>query len=285
MKEITFCSLINYPTKEELLIKEFFFSRNKLKKYLAKKDLKKVINKGDVISVPIDLMNHHLVNPQYTGAEVEVLYEDENIIVMNKPYNLHGHALSYLDSSTINNFVRSKFKCETLSVEDDEKGLLYRLDFVTSGVLIYSKSLTLLKKVRDSFSSVVKTKEYLAVVKGCFNQEGAKRHFLIGSGQKGKKVIESRDESLGKECHAYFKKLQYNKELDISLVQIELKTGFRHQIRSQLSILGFPILGDELYGGERADRVYLHAKRYIVEIDEKELEFIKIPSGAYWKLS
>jgi 23S rRNA pseudouridine1911/1915/1917 synthase len=49
---------------------------------------------------------------------------------------------------------------------------------------------------------------------------------------------------------------------DKSLLMIELKTGLRHQIRAQLSYLGFPILGDELYGGNKAERLYLHAWRY-----------------------
>ena len=64
------------------------------------------------------------------------------------------------------------------------------------------------------------------------------------------------------------KKIHYNSEKNCSLLMVKLKTGLRHQIRAQLSYLGYPILGDELYGGSSSLRIFLHAFYYEIPLKE-----------------
>jgi 23S rRNA pseudouridine1911/1915/1917 synthase len=128
-------------------------------------------------------------------------------------------------------------------------------------VLVLAKTEKKFDEIRNDFFQVVKEKYYLAIVKGDFDREGRWEHFFSPYGVKGSKqlvgAIEKKDHSRGVlECL----KVQYMK--GYSLILVRLKTGLRHQIRAQLAFLGFPILGDTLYGGVEEKRIYLHAWRY-----------------------
>jgi 23S rRNA pseudouridine1911/1915/1917 synthase len=110
----------------------------------------------------------------------------------------------------------------------------------------------------------MKRKVYLAIVDGEFNQEGFHRQNFASFGAKGEKqVLSNSVDAQVAESEIYFlEKVGTNQ----SLVMVILKTGIRHQIRAQLSSLGFPILGDTLYGGPEAPRLFLHSWLYEWEI-------------------
>ncbi len=272
------CILDEYESLEKFLL-ECGHSKNRMKNYFSKKYLRKGLRKRDVVDLPLDFLNLNIINPVYTGEEIEIISESNEFIVLDKPYNKHGHALKYSETESILNFLRNRYKISTLtSVEQVEKGLLYRLDYVTSGVLIYCKNLSSWKTLRENFQTLVNKKSYYAIVNGEFDKNGEITHFLKGSQRDGHKIIESDD---GVEVCAKFKCLKYDRERDISLVNIDLKTGFRHQIRAQLSFLGFPILGDSLYGGLEANRVYLHAHYYSLSLNAEEYNFKSIPDGLF----
>ncbi len=281
-RDVEFSSLIDHETIEGLLTQEFFFSKNQIKKFLKKKFLSRTVKRGDVIVLPLNLVNHSLVNP-VCQLEMPIIHEDEQVVVLNKVDGIHGHPQSYLENNTVLNFLRARGVYSSMNMKEYEKGLLYRLDSVTSGVLIYAKSIELALAVRDDFSRFIKGKTYLALSRGRFDREGRHFHKLQGSGAKGSKVIERVN---GIECFATYKLAHYDEEKNISEIEISLETGFRHQIRAQLSLLGFPIVGDTLYGGEEADRVYLHALRYEVQLDDESQSFECLPlNGDYWKTS
>lgn len=256
----------------ELLQKKLHYSKNSIKNHLTKKQIDKDIHQKDVISLPINLVNMNLINPNYTGVQIEIIFEDENFIVLNKPENMHGHCLNYEEDDTVLNFLRSKYNLAFLSeaiASNHERGLLYRLDSTTSGVLIFVKDQVVHEKLRDNFSKIAHKKEYLALVEGNLDIDKFVIHTLAGSEQKGQKIINS---ATGVECRAHYKSLLKIKEF--TLVRVILQTGFRHQIRAQLSLIGHPIVGDKLYGaiGE-APRIYLHALRYEIELDGEVLTF------------
>jgi 23S rRNA pseudouridine1911/1915/1917 synthase len=259
------CILESYSNLEELLNKELLFSKSFLKKSLSKAYLVKSIREKDELELNVEILNRGLINPVYSGEEIEVLLENENYIAINKPAGIHGHPHSYSETDTALNFIRSKFNIPHLSTPQDESEstLLYRLDKETSGVLIFCKNKNHHQSIRDSFNSLVKEKEYLAIVKGKFNQEGTHRHDLKASGSKGSvmKALAPTDKSVSIEVRL----VEYNEAEDYSLVKVHLGQGSRHQIRCQLSEIGFPILGDTLYGGDKAQRLFLHAYKYTIE--------------------
>jgi 23S rRNA pseudouridine1911/1915/1917 synthase len=125
--------------------------------------------------------------------------------------------------------------------------------------------------MRHGFNERIKRKIYWAIVEGDFNQEGSWTHSFRAMGVKGaKQKVDLHYHPDAHEGHLVVQKIAYKEGK--SLLMINLKTGLRHQIRAQLSALGFPILGDELYGGKKAERLYLHALRY--EWDKEEAEDI-----------
>lgn len=261
MKHNNLCSIKSYNTLKEFLNKELLFSSNSIKKLLPKKIIQREVRAKDELDIDRNFLNQKLINPTYVGELIEVIDECDNFIILNKPEGIHGHPLKYSENDTVLNYLRA---CHTrvelgMESEDKERGLLYRLDAPTSGVLIYVKDKKLHHELRENFSSEVKSKKYLAIVCGKLEIDRDVVDSLKGSGEKGSKVICSDD---GIRCESKIKTLRYNEGSDTTLVQVDLKTGFRHQIRVQLSNLGFPILGDSLYGGRESKRIYLHAFEY-----------------------
>jgi 23S rRNA pseudouridine1911/1915/1917 synthase len=234
-----------------------------LKKYFTSTELKQKIHAKDLSRLPLDLVNHLQVNPVYDGPEVKILSETNNYLAIHKPASIHSHPLKYSDTNTVLNYLASidHFQCLTVNAENYDRGLLYRLDYETSGVLLLAKNPTLFLELRHNFETQMKRKIYFAVVEGEFNRDGIHSHHFKGAGEKGSKQKVSEKPMLDSREGVFNVKtiLKMNNK---SLLMIEHKTGLRHQIRSQLSHLGFPILGDELYGGNKAERLFLHAWRY-----------------------
>ena len=273
--EITF--LKKYPSLELALIDLLQISQNKLKKYLNKKKRSQNVLEKKTFSLPLNIINHHSINPQYLGKIPQIIYEDSHFIVLDKPSNIHSHPLEYGDSHNCLSFLRSigKGKLLDTNTSTQERGLINRLDFETSGVLCYTKSLENHKDFRRHFSTFVKEKIYYAQVNSLFICEGKMTHYLTPSGPRGKKMIISPNKQPNSlEAQAIFQRFQYCSQKNMSSVKIELISGVRHQIRAQLAFLGFPIRGDSLYGGSPAQRLYLHAHCYEIQTTEKNYKFI-----------
>ncbi|EQC45445.1 RluA family pseudouridine synthase [Bacteriovorax sp. Seq25_V] len=263
MKPLTkFCSINSYHSIKELLNQELHFSAALLKKHLPKKFLEKSVRAQDEIELPLDLVNNNFINPRYEGNEIQVIFEDQDFIVLNKPAGIHGHALEYSEDITVLNFLRSYKNLKFLAGKSDnsERGLLYRLDFETSGVLIFVKDESLHRELRENFSSLMKEKTYLALIEGKLEIDREVRNYLQGSSSKGAVV---KEDLSGQLCIAHMKTVKVIG--DKTLVEVNLQTGFRHQIRVQLALLGHPIVGDSLYGAQSASRMFLHALKYSLE--------------------
>lgn len=232
-----------------------------LKKYFSRKQQSRVVKSREVLNLPLELVNHYKINPGYNGPNLKIIFENEDLIAIHKPSLIHCHPHSYSDQNTILNFLVMINKWESLLINTQayDRGLLYRLDYETSGVIILAKKISIFKSIRDDFGN--KRKFYWAIVEGNFNQEGDWKHYFESSGKKGmkQKVFNSREEST-LEGELLVVKIMH--QHDKSLLLIKLETGIRHQIRAQLAHLGFPILGDVLYGGASAQRLFLHALRY-----------------------
>ncbi|WP_127714775.1 RNA pseudouridine synthase [Halobacteriovorax sp. HLS] len=275
------CILKNYSTIEELLSKELLFSKSFLKKTFAKNFLNKKVMSKDELYLPLDILNKGLINPIYSNQKIEKIFEDENFLVINKPFGIHGHPHTYLETDTVLNSIRSEYCYEHLTYfqESAESTLLYRLDKETSGVLIFAKSLELHNKCRENFSKIAKRKEYLAVVRGDFNKDGQHQHELTTFGPKGATMKATPCSGSGVTLEV--EKIDYNEQENLSLVKVLLGRGVKHQIRCQLAQIGFPILGDILYGGSESERLFLHAHRYQLEFEGHQLDAIARPSDLF----
>jgi 23S rRNA pseudouridine1911/1915/1917 synthase len=261
---------------KEALQKSLHSSGQQLKKFFSSKQLQRSVLNRDILRLPLDLVNHLHINPEFVGAKPSVIVEDPLYIALHKPPGIHCHPLAYSDKNTLLNYlvVESKFEALNVNREHYDRGLLHRLDFETSGVVLLAKTDRVYQNTRGDFQHEVKKKFYWAIVNGSFDKEGLWTHYFRGTGIKGskQKVTDQETELSTPGSLGVLKVSEHNGK---SLLLVNLKTGLRHQIRAQLSHLGFPIVGDELYGGIQADRLFLHALRYewmeVVEDPNAEL--------------
>jgi 23S rRNA pseudouridine1911/1915/1917 synthase len=290
MELVEFSWLESEPTLKEALKKTLGSSGQLIKRYFSSKEQSRPIEARRSYKLPLDFVNHLQINPEYRGPEIKILAETADYLVLHKPPYVHCHPLAYSDKDTLLNFLASRNKWGPLLInkENYDRGLLYRLDNETSGVMVLAKNEPFLRKIRDQFSSAMKRKFYWAIVEGDFDQEGLWTHHLKATGQKGVKQKVS-DSPLEETQEASLAILKVSTNQGKSLLLINLKTGLRHQIRAQLSHLGFPILGDELYGGKKSDRLFLHALRYefsdVVEDPEADLFHLFFDLNSALKMS
>lgn len=265
---------------EAFLKNDLGLSGQWLKKYeLPKNFLKKDLKPREELTLPLDLLNKNLVSPVYRGEDVTILFENEKFLVVDKPCSIHGHPLRYSDEKNLLSFLRQnkKFGVPSLDLGGQEKGWLYRLDFETSGVLVGCKNVEDYTYIRASFDTSVLRKRYLCVIKGCGPDNGLYEFSYVPTGQQGSKMrAEEYREGRGAAGRTRIEKLFENQ--GFSVYQVDLVTGIRHQIRATFEALGFPLLGDELYGGEKARRLFLHAYEYHLKCQNEEcLKFKSLP--------
>lgn len=275
-KMTKFCILGKESSVEDYLL-ELNITKSQIKKTnLSKKFLEKKLNRSQEIEIPLNLVNQGLIYPTYVGPKIEVIFEDKKILCVNKPPNIHCYPQQYDDQNNIISFLRENLylkKTNFCFERDYEGGLLYRLDFETSGVLFFSKDKDLYLFIRKNFKNVAKTKEYICIVHGKFENPGIHKHFLSAFGPKKSKIRIKENGELG-EGILDIDILNYDIERNLTLLKIRLFTGIRHQIRAQLSHLGYPILGDVLYGGRPSERLFLHAFKYAILIENKNYEIV-----------
>ena len=266
--------LSSYDSLSQALQSTFGMPKKWYKKYgLKKKELIRPVKAKELIHIPLDLVNHRRINPNYSGPPIETIYEDQDFLVLNKPPGIHGHPLLNSDQKNCLSFLRriGKWECLNILANKHERGLLYRLDSGTSGVLVLLKSEENLIYLRSHFTSTVKEKIYWAITSGRANIEGIHEHYLVGSGEK-KSVMQIKN--AGQKSILEILNSRYIKDKNVTFHQIKLATGVRHQIRAQLAFLGHPILGDTLYGGELAERIFLHAYSYNLVLKNKQYQFV-----------
>ena len=263
METVEFSWLHDELSLKDALKKATGSSGQLIKRHFSSKEQDRPVRATQLQRVPLDFINHLKINPIYEGPEVLILNETPDYIVLHKPAGVHCHPLCYSDKDTLLNFLVTIGKWEALNVNESnyDRGLLYRLDQDTSGVMVLAKTEKFLKEMRENFSTAMKRKFYWAIVDGSFDKEGLWTHHFRATGLKGMKQRVS-DNSQEASQNATLAVLKITENQGKSLVLVNLKTGLRHQIRAQLSYLGFPILGDELYGGRKAERLFLHALRY-----------------------
>lgn len=263
---IYFSTLKSADSLEQFLVDEGFATRSWIKKYLSKKQRMQVVYSGMELAIPSAIINSQIIAPCPNKELIDVVEETADILALRKPPGVHCYPLNYQDRESVVNWVRN-YNHELLNVNQQhmDRGLLYRLDYETSGILLYAKNDAVYDHFRNSFNARSE-KRYLAVVHGEIGEHGELVHWLKGAGVKGEHV-KVFDEPVdgASQAELSFSRWAYEDERDLSLVEVTLKTGLRHQIRVQLAMMGFPIVGDTKYGGAQDSRLYLHALSYELE--------------------
>lgn len=195
--------------------------------------------------------------------KLEIIYQDDDCLVVNKPEGILTHSKgAFNPEATVSTFIRKY----TVGMEDNRGGIVHRLDRVTSGLLICAKNESSLNWLQKQFSDRKTIKTYIAVVEGLLDPEEAQIEMPIERNPKKPQTF--RVGPNGKNAITKYHVIETNGKH--SLVELKPVTGRTHQLRVHMAQLGHPIVGDTLYGGQKADRVYLHALSLEIEIPSHE---------------
>lgn len=184
-----------------------------------------------------------------------VIYEDEQVIVVDKPAGIISHARGkFWQEASVASFIRDKVS-SSQDPHSERAGIVHRLDRATSGVMICAKNTESLKYLQKQFSDRTVAKKYIAIVVGSLEHPTAVIEAPIMRNNKDpKKFMVHKD---GKKASTEYTVLASD---DVhSRLELTPHSGRTHQLRLHLLHINKPIVGDELYGGESADRLMLHA--------------------------
>ena len=212
------------------------------------------VKPGDNIKV----MFHH---PPYENLivgekiDIDIIYEDNDILVVNKPPNQVVHPGHGNYSGTLLNGLI--YHNENLPENRDGRpGLVHRIDKDTSGLLVVAKSDIALTKLSEQFFHKTIDRKYLAIVWGTPSPEQGTIDKYLSRDKKNRMIMSVPvDEDIGKRAITHYKvveKLGY-----VSLIECELETGRTHQIRAHMKHIGNPIFNDQRYGGDKLSLIHI----------------------------
>ena len=256
------------------------------------------VNTGDKIEIDLEklekesLVDHGKKIPRAEKLPLDIIYEDKDILVVNKPAGMVVHPACGNYSGTLVNALLNYdgFLTEFNEPRDtkDEKhtlrpGIVHRLDKDTSGVMIVAKTGVALRKLSSQLKYRTIAKKYIAIVKGIVSLDEGIIDLPVNHDKKNRmKMVIDREE--GKVAVTHYKVISRNKEKNFTVLEVMPKTGRTHQIRIHFAHIGHPILGDTLYNGpaiQGLSRQALHAESitFMHPSENKIVEFsAKIPS-------
>ena len=250
---------INYILKNELKISSRLFSKlvkNNLVTLNGNTcDTRCLTHIGDTIFINLDYDedNSNIVS---TKMDLDIIYEDDSFIILNKPSKMPVHPSMDHFSDSLSNGVKYYF--DSIGLKKKIRPV-NRLDKNTSGLVVFAKNEYIQECLVKQMKSNLFYKEYIAVCEGSFKETKGIINAPIA--RKENSIIERCINENGDKAITEYEVLKYNKEKNYSVVKCVLKTGRTHQIRVHMQYIGHPILGDTLYGNPSTliDRQALHA--------------------------
>ncbi len=227
---------------EFLILKEI--KRKDIKKLLTTEKVK--VNDKTVTKFNFELKEGDNVSINNNKSDLRVLFEDKDIIIVDKPYNLLCIGTETSNNSLywkVSEYVKHKNKNNKIFIVN-------RLDKETSGIVVFTKSQKIKEKMQENWESV--ERKYVTIVEGKTKKEGRIESYLaedknlyVKSSYKGKKAI------------TLYKRIKESKMY--TWLEIEIKTGRKNQIRVHMKDIGCIIKGDTKYGSRKEKRMFLHA--------------------------
>lgn len=206
----------------------------------------------------------NLPEKEQTDVDLPILYEDDDVIVVNKPSGLLTHAKGGLsDEPTVAEIIRPK---TSFATDTDRPGIVHRLDRDTSGLLIIAKNPESAAHLQRQFAERTAKKTYIAITDGKPKLNAAKIDLPIGRNPSAPSTF--RIDPNGKPAQTTYHVLAENDAQ--SLVELKPTTGRTHQLRVHLAHLNTPILGDRVYGKSSDCRMMLHAQKLEITLPSGE---------------
>ena len=189
----------------------------------------------------------NLLEPE--KIDFEIIYEDKDVLVVNKPPNLVVHPGHGNYTGTLLNGILYHVN-ELPENSSGRPGLVHRIDKDTSGLLVVAKTEIAMRNLSEQFFLKQTERKYIALTWGSFNENKGTVDNYLSRDKKNRMIMSvTEDENYGKRAITHYKVLQdFNY---VSLIECQLETGRTHQIRAHMKYLGNPIFNDERYGGNK----------------------------------
>ena len=233
-------------------------------------------------------MQEYKVKIEENEINLKVIYEDNHIIVVEKPANIpsQGDKTGDLDMLTI---IKAYLKEKYNKPGNVYLGLVHRLDRPVGGVMVFAKTSKAASRLSEQVREKVFKKKYLVIVNGKFEEKkGTLKDYLLKNERLNKSRVVEEGTKNSKYAELDYEVLKYDKEQNISLLKINLHTGRHHQIRVQLSSRDHSIYGDAKYNGRGSARqLYLWAYELTIQnvVSKEEMTFTSIPEKEKaWKI-
>ena len=272
-----------YDSINQILKQEFKISTRLLQKLIYNKyiylngviaDTRALVSVGDIITVNLDF-EEESENIIPTQMDLDIIFEDDALLVLNKPAGIavHPSILHYQDS--LSNGVKYYF--EKIGLHKKIRPV-NRLDLNTSGIIVFAKNEYVQECLIRQMKENLFKKEYIAIVSG--KLENSKGFINLPIARKPNSIIERCVSQDGQEAITDYEVL--NTCNDFSILKCSLKTGRTHQIRVHMSTIGHPLLGDTLYGtsSNLINRQALHSYKitFLHPINNEKIELTaKLP--------
>lgn len=268
----------NYNTVNDVLINEFQFSSRLMSKLIKNKkiylnnsfcDTRKCINYNDEIVVDLSGKENNS-NIVATNMDLDIIYEDDWFLVVNKQPGIAVHPSSLHYSDSLSNGV--KFYFDKIGLKKKIR-VVNRLDYNTSGIVVFAKCEYIHEQFSKQMMQHIFQKEYLCIINGFLDNSYGIIDLPID--RKQGSIIERCIDKNGQKSITHYEVLKTFS--DYSLVKCILETGRTHQIRVHFSAIGHPLLGDTLYGtaSDLINRQALHSNKIdlIHPITKEHLSF------------
>ena len=215
------------------------------------------VQKNDLVSVSVPKLKPLAVIPE--DIPLDIIYEDQDVIVVNKPQGMVVHPAAGHPDHTLVNALLFHTKNLAESPEGFRPGIVHRIDKDTSGLLMVAKNAFSRESLEKQLAQKTNKRLYLAIVHGNFSEKSGTIEAPIGRDHYNRKkmaVVEN-----GKNAVTHFTVLEQFQKF--SLIRCQLETGRTHQIRVHLAYIGHPVAGDPLYGPHhtlKGNGQFLHAQ-------------------------
>ena len=218
------------------------------------------LRKNDFIELELDFDERQIIQPE--NIPLDIIYEDLELIVVNKPSGMLVHPSRRIRSGTLLNALTFHVNNENLKTENPDEmnfefsraGLVHRLDKQTSGLIVIAKNARSHKIIAEHFKRKIIEKKYYALVEGIIEQDSGEIDAPIG------RFAEEKLWNIKEDGKTAITRLWVKERFkDATLVELEPVTGRTNQLRIHLAHIGHPIFGDEKYDGKAFSRLCLHA--------------------------
>ena len=231
------------------------------------------IEENDEIAIEVPEAETTEIKPE--NIKIDIVYEDSDIAVINKQAGLVVHPAHGHYSGTLVNAILYHIKDLSGINGEIRPGIVHRLDKDTSGLIVIAKNDKVHAALTEMFQEKKIRKTYLAILKGKLNKSEGKIVTQIGRDKNDRKKMTVIDDAAkGKNAITNYRVISQNNLF--TLVKVNIETGRTHQIRVHMRYLGYPILGDSVYGrkdNEKRQMLHAYKLEFLHPVTGRQMEF------------